>query len=153
DVLPLCLTGVCRHVRAVHVQRVVNASTRRASLQKRIGSGLPPSEFERRCQDGRAGHAGLKESLALLAHGLGWKIRDITETCKATVAHHDMRPHHVEVRSGQTRGLHQHAEAAVDGSVCLSLDLKIYLDAPNPHDACQIDGDPPLNYILNGGIP
>src|SRR5579883_348091 len=34
DVLPICLTGVSREVRAIHVQRVVNASTRRAPLQK-----------------------------------------------------------------------------------------------------------------------
>jgi len=29
DLLPVCLTGVSREVRALHVQRVVNASTRR----------------------------------------------------------------------------------------------------------------------------
>ena len=47
DVLPVCLTGVCREVKAVHVQRVVNAVTRRGPLQKKIGSGLAPAEFER----------------------------------------------------------------------------------------------------------
>ena len=60
DVLPVCLTGVSREVRAVHVQRVVNASTRRAPLQKKIGSGLPPAEFRRLFKEGKAGHAGLQ---------------------------------------------------------------------------------------------
>ncbi|TAL05430.1 MAG: dihydrodipicolinate reductase, partial [Verrucomicrobia bacterium] len=35
DVVPVCLTGVCRNVTAIHVQRVVNATTRRGPLQKK----------------------------------------------------------------------------------------------------------------------
>jgi hypothetical protein len=30
--------------------------------------------------------------------------------------------------------------------------LKMYLDAPNPHDAIQIEGDPSLNVVVNGGV-
>jgi 4-hydroxy-tetrahydrodipicolinate reductase len=152
DVLPLCLTGVCRNVRAIHVQRVVNASTRRGPLQKKIGSGLPPAEFERLFNEGNAGHAGLKDSAALIAHCLGWKISELVETGKAVVASHDIRTRHVEVKKGFCCGLHQRAEAKVDGEVRLTLDLKMYLDAPKPHDACQIDGDPPLNLLLQGGV-
>ncbi len=152
DVLPLCLTGVCREVRAVHVQRVVNASTRRGPLQKKIGSGLPPAEFERLFREGKAGHAGLKESLALIAHCLEWEITDLTETCEAVVADHDIKTPHVSVTRGQCCGLHQRAEAKVNGKVCVTLDLKMFLDAPNPHDACQIEGDPPLKLHLDGGV-
>src|SRR5262249_52770155 len=53
DVLPLFLTTVACEVRAVHVQRVVNASTRREPLQRKIGSGLPPREFRRLLKEGR----------------------------------------------------------------------------------------------------
>jgi 2,4-diaminopentanoate dehydrogenase len=152
DVLPVCMTGVSRSVRAVHVQRVVNAATRRGPLQKKIGSGLAPEEFERLFNEGKAGHAGLKESLALVAHCLNWKITDLIETGKAMVADHDIRTPHVEVKKGQCCGLHQRAEAKVNGQVCLTLDLKMYLDAPNPHDACQIEGEPPLDLMINGGV-
>lgn len=152
DVLPVCLTGVCREVRAVHVQRVVNATTRRGPLQRKIGSGWTPEEFERRFQAGTAGHAGLKESLALIAHSLGWEITDLVETGKAVVADHDIRTPHVEVKAGQCCGIHQYAEAKREGKVCLTLDIKMYLDAPNPHDACQIDGEPPLNLLIQGGV-
>jgi 4-hydroxy-tetrahydrodipicolinate reductase len=152
DVVPICLTGVCREVRAVHVQRVVNATTRRGPLQRKIGSGLEPAAFEKLFAEGKAGHAGLKESAALIAHCLGWKISDLTETCEAMVADHDIRTPHVEVRKGQCCGLHQRAEGKVNGRVCLTLDLKMYLDAPNPHDACQVEDDPPLNLRLEGGV-
>jgi hypothetical protein len=152
DVLPVCMTGVSRSVRAVHVQRVVNASTRREPLQRKIGSGLPPEEFRRRFKQGKAGHAGLKESLALIAHCLGWQARNLTETGDAVVAKRDIRTQHLAVKKGQTCGLHQRAEATVNGKVCLTLDLKMYLDAENPHDAVQIEGEPPLDVVVNGGV-
>jgi 2,4-diaminopentanoate dehydrogenase len=152
DVLPICLTGVCRNVSAIQIQRVVNAATRRGPLQKKIGSGLPPAEFERLFAEGRAGHAGLKDSAALIAHCLGWKISELTESCRAVVADHDIKTAHVEVKKGECCGLHQRGEAKVDGQVRLTLDLKMYLDAPNPHDACQIEGEPSLNMTLNGGV-
>ncbi len=152
DILPLCLTGVSCSVTAVHVRRVVNASTRRAPLQRKIGSGLPPAEFRRRLKAGLAGHAGLKESLALLARGLGWHLVKISETGHAMVADHDIRTEHLEVRTGQTCGLHQRVEAVAKGKGKLTLDLKMYLDAPDPQDAVQIDGVPPLNLTIPGGV-
>jgi len=152
EVLPLCLTGVCRAVRAIHVQRVVDASTRRGPLQLKIGSGLAPAEFERRFRAGESGHAGLQESLALLAHGLGWELTRVQETGRAVVADRDLQTAHVRVRRGQTCGLHQRAEGRCKGKLRLTLDLKMYLGAPDPHDACQIEGDPPLDLRLEGGV-
>lgn len=152
DLLPVCMTGVSRAVTAVHVQRVVNASTRREPLQRKIGSGLPPAEFRRRFNAGKAGHAGLKESLALIAHCLGWKTGPIRETGKAVVAGRNIRTQFLEVRRGQTCGLHQRAQAKVNGKVCLTLDLKMYLDARDPHDAVRIEGSPPLEVVIQGGV-
>jgi len=152
DVIPVCLTGVCRSVREIHVQRVVNATTRRGPLQQKIGSGLAPAEFERRFSEGKAGHAGLQDSAALIAHCLGWIFSEVTETCRAMIADHDIHTPHVAVKSGQCCGLHQRAEASIDGRVCLTLDLKMYLDAPDPRDACQIVGEPGLDLVLNGGV-
>jgi 4-hydroxy-tetrahydrodipicolinate reductase len=94
----------------------------------------------------------LKESLALIAHCLGWKATGITETGDAVVAKRDIRTKHLKVKKGQTCGLHQYAEAKVNGKVSLTLDLKMYLDAENPHDAVQIEGEPPLDVVINGGV-
>jgi hypothetical protein len=152
DLLPLCLSGVSRRVTAIHVQRVVNASTRREPLQRKIGSGLAPAEFRRLLHTGKAGHAGLMESLALVAHALGWKAGPIRETGNAVVAKNDIRTRFLEVKKGQTCGLHQRAQARVDGQLRLTLDLKMYLDAMDPHDAIQIEGDPPLDVVIKGGV-
>jgi 2,4-diaminopentanoate dehydrogenase len=152
DVVPVCLTGVCRSVKAVHVQRVVNATTRRGPLQKKIGSGLEPAAFEKLFAEGKAGHAGLKESAALIAHCLGWKISSLTETCQAMVADHDITTPHVTVKRGQCCGLHQRGEVTVGSEVKITLDLKMYLDALNPHDRCQIDGEPALDMTISTGV-
>jgi len=150
DLLPLCLSGICREVRAIHVQRVVNASTRREPLQRKIGSGLAPDEFTRLLKSGGAGHAGLKESLGLIAHILGWKAGEILETCDAIVAEHDIHTPYLEVRKGQTCGLHQRVEA--QGRFRLTLDLKMYLGAENPHDRIQIESDPPIDVVIKDGV-
>ncbi|HWX19571.1 MAG TPA: dihydrodipicolinate reductase [Candidatus Binatia bacterium] len=152
DVLPLCLTSVSRDVQAIHVQRLVNASTRREPLQRKIGSGMSPAQFRRLLKQGRAGHAGLKESLALIAHGLGWKVTNIVETGDAVVADRNIRTKFIEAKRGQTCGLHQKAQGSRNGKVCLTLDLKMYLDAKDPHDAIQIQGEPPLNLVVDGGV-
>jgi 2,4-diaminopentanoate dehydrogenase len=152
DLLPLCLTGVSCNVRAIHIQRVVDASTRREPLQRKIGSGMPPAEFRRLFREGKAGHAGLKDSVALIAHSLGWKVQDIVETGGPVVATKPIRTKYFQVKKGQTCGLHQYAEAKVNGKACLTLDIKMYLDAPNPHDAVQIEGEPSLNMVIQGGV-
>jgi len=68
------------------------------------------------------------------------------------VADHDITTRFLTVKQGQTCGLHQRAEGTVNGKVRLTLDLQMYLDAPNPHDAVQIDGEPPLNAVIQGGV-
>lgn len=152
DLLPVCMTAVSCSVKAVHVERVVNASTRRGPLQRKIGSGMNPAEFTRLLRAGKMGHAGLKQSAALLCHCLGWDFSRITETGEAVVADHDIETPHVSVRKGQTCGLHQRAEVKVGGELRVTLDIQMYLDAPEPRDAIRIEGEPSLNLVIAGGV-
>src|SRR5205814_4935629 len=47
DVLPVCMTGVSRTVEHIYVERIVNASTRREPLQRKIGSRMDPHVLRR----------------------------------------------------------------------------------------------------------
>jgi hypothetical protein len=152
DVLPVFLTGISREVRRIHVERVVNASTRRKPLQQKIGSGLDPERFRQLCREGRAGHAGLQESLALIAHCMGWPLDGVAESCEPVVAERDIQTEHFHVKKGQTCGLHQLAEGKVGGRSLILLDLQMYLDAPDPHDRVKIEGDPPLEVLVTDGV-
>jgi hypothetical protein len=152
DLVPICLTGVCKSVENIYVERVVNASTRRMQLQKKIGSGMDPQEFRDLFKAGKAGHAGFLESAALVCHCLGWANPELKETCEPIIADHDITTEFFKVKIGQTCGLHQIVTAEIDGDQRLKMDLKMYLDASNPHDAVRITGLPNLNLMLEGGV-
>lgn len=152
DLLPVCLTGVCREVESIRIERVVDAGTRRQPLQAKIGSGQEPAGFARRLSAGEAGHAGLGESLALVAHAMGWRLETITERATPVVAARELRTAFFTVAPGQVCGIHQHARGTVAGRERIALDLQMYLGAPAPHDRVIIRGQPDLDLTLPGGI-
>jgi hypothetical protein len=152
DILPICLTGVSREVKSIYVERVVNASTRRQPLQAKIGSGQNPDDFRAKFAAGKAGHAGFQQSVALLAHAMGWKLDEIRETCEPVVATSRVVTKFFDVAPGQSLGIHQTCLGLVAGETRIKLDLQMYLDAPLPHDAIVIKGRPDLNLVLNGGV-
>jgi hypothetical protein len=152
DVLPICLTGVSREVKSIYVERVVNASTRRQPLQAKIGSGQDPQEFRAKFAAGRAGHAGFQQSVALLAHAMGWRLDEIRETCEPVVATSRVVTKFFDVAPGRSVGIHQKCIGLVAGETKIKLDLQMYLDASLPHDAIVIKGRPELNLVLNGGV-
>lgn len=125
DILPICLTGVTRRVDSIYVERVVNASTRRQPLQAKIGSGQAPDDFRAKFKAGKAGHA-IQQSLALLAHAMGWILESIEETCEPLLAPAPIVTQFFNVARGQTCGLHQHAIGRVDGQAKLILDLQMF---------------------------
>ncbi len=90
DVLPVCMTGVSRSVEHIYCERVVNAATRRQPLQKKIGSGLDPDEMRRLFKDGKAGHAGFLESLALVGHAMNWTFTETYELFEPMIAPYDI---------------------------------------------------------------
>lgn len=152
DLLPVFLTGVSRRVDRVYGQRVVDASTRRMQLQRKIGSGMDPDEFRSLFAAGKAGHAGFRESAALIADALGWPTDDLRETCEPVVADRRIETDHFTVEPGRSRGLHQVVKAYVDGEPRVELDLKMMLDAEDPHDRVRVEGDPPLELVAPAGI-
>lgn len=152
DVLPVCLTGVCRSIDSIEIERVVDASKRRLPLQQKIGSGLPPEEFRQLFREGKMGHVGLVESLALIAHALGWHLGKISETCEPMLAGCDIHTQFLTVKKGFTCGIHHRVEAGTESGKRLALNLKMYLDAENPRDSIKITGDPPIEAVLPGGI-
>jgi hypothetical protein len=152
DILPICLTGVSREVKSIYIERVVNASTRRQPLQAKIGSGQNPDDFRAKFAAGKAGHAGFQQSVALLAHAMGWRLDDVRESCEPVVATSRVVTKFFDVAPGQSLGIHQRCVGLVRGETKITLDLQMYLDAPLPHDAIGIKGRPDLNLVLNGGV-
>lgn len=151
DVLPVCLTGVSRTVERIYAERVVNASTRRQPLQKKIGSGMDPDEMRRLFKAGKAGHAGFLESLHLIGHCMGWQYTATSEIFHPMIASYDIETPHFKVKAGQCCGIHQIVEGKVGNQQKVLMDLKMYLDAQDPHDSVKVYGDPFLDVRIQNG--
>jgi 4-hydroxy-tetrahydrodipicolinate reductase len=152
DALPLMLTAPCAAVRSVRVLRVVDAARRRGPLQRKVGAGLSPAEFATRVEDGSVRHVGLPESLHMLATGLGWALSRSEDTIEPVVADRPIETEFVRVAAGQVAGVRQVAKGFVGDQAVLTLELQMYVGAPDPQDSVVIDGDPPVHITVAGGF-
>jgi 4-hydroxy-tetrahydrodipicolinate reductase len=153
DALVLALTGACLQVDQVRAERVVDASTRRLPLQRKVGAGMKPEEFRALVAQKRLGHVGLRESVALIAAGLGVKPDRIDEQIEPVIAEREIKTPYLTVKPGEVAGLDQRARGYTDGRLLIDLHLQMYVGAPNPHDAIEISGQPPLRLVIEGGTP
>ncbi len=152
DVLALVATGVCTNVQSVTVRRIVDAGLRRQPLQNKVGAGITVEEFQRRYEQGGFGHIGLVESLRLVMHGLGWSIETFSELLEPVIANSEVETPYVTVLPGRVAGIRHTAEAFMNGHCVVSLDLQMYVGADQPEDRVIVDGDPPINLVVEGGI-
>jgi hypothetical protein len=152
DTLPLILSSVCEEAQKIEAYRVVDASTRREPLQRKIGAGMSESEFRERVARKELGHIGLIESLALVAEGLNWQIDNIDETIDPVIAQRSIKTRYVAVSRGQVAGIHHVARGLRAGQELILLDLKMYIGAENPHDRIVITGNPALQATITGGV-
>jgi 4-hydroxy-tetrahydrodipicolinate reductase len=152
DALALMATGVCNEVSRIEVQRVVDAGKRRLPLQLKVGAGLTPEVFAARKATGTFGHIGLRESLLMVADGLGWRLDTVEETLDPVMADVDVMTPYLTVERGQVAGIHHAITGAINGDTVLSLNLKMYVGAQDPRDAVHVEGNPPIDLVIRGGI-
>ena len=151
DKLPLTLTAVCQEVRSVEVFRKVDAAKRREPLQRKVGAGMSQDQFATAVQGGRIKHMGLRESLMMIAKGLGTGFESVSEEeIMPVIAERDIATQYLSVRSGDVAGVHQtiHGKGRID----VSLDIRMYVGADEPSDRVIIRGVPDVEMIIPGGV-
>lgn len=151
DVLPLTLSAACVRVDRVFVRRVVDTNQRRVPLQQKVGVGMTVDVFRERAAAGLLGHVGLRQSAMLLATGLGWTLDEYRETLEPAIAERATDTPLGAVPAGSAIGQRQLAVGARGGSEVIRLDLEMLAGA-NPVDVIQIEGEPPLRSVVEGGI-
>jgi len=152
DALALMLTAPCSRVNRVAVTRVVDAATRRLPLQRKVGAGLNLNQFRRAMTEGSVRHVGLLESVHMIATALGWKLDRIEETVEPAIAPRDLDTEYLRIPAGAAAGIKQYARAYRDDELIISLDLQMYVGAESPRDHVLIDGTPPIDMTIAGGI-
>lgn len=152
DTLAVALSGVCQKVNSIRAERVVDASRRRLPLQKKTGAGLSPEEFEKKVAEGKIKHVGLPESVGLISLAMGWKVGEIQERITPVIAENAVSSDYIKVPKGAVAGVRQVAKGILAGQELVVLDLRMYLGAQNPHDSILIDGVPPVDMTIRGGV-
>ncbi|MBU1939758.1 dihydrodipicolinate reductase [Candidatus Micrarchaeota archaeon] len=152
DSMVVKVLGVCEDVKSVKVGRVVDAGGRREPLQRKVGAGMDVEEFKRRVEAGTLGHAGSRESVAMIADALGWKMDRIEQSIEPMVAERDLKTQFLEVKKGRATGIKQIGRGFRNGEEVITLDLRMYVGAEEPHDTIKIDGNPKIENTFKGGV-
>lgn len=157
DTLPVAATAVCRSVRSVKVWRIQDATTRRVPFQQKIGAGLDDSGFARKVAEGTLRHVGLGESIHFVAHYLGLKIDQWTESIEPVKADRDLNCTLGPIPRGRCSGVKQVARAWPPGAPksdkpLIEFEFIAAIGQTDPHDRVLIDGEPPLDLVLKGGV-
>ncbi len=151
DRLVATLGQAVGRVERVHGLRVVNATTRREALQRKIGAGLSETDFNAGVENGSIGHVGLMESAALAAMGVGHSVDEVDEEILPVVAEAPKEAKWGMIEKGRVCGVRQIARAFDEGREVTRLELTIALGAEDPRDEISIFANPPISMRINGG--
>lgn len=150
DSLPLFITSISQQVDHIDVTRVINASKRRGPFQAKIGSGMSVDAFNAKMAEGRMGHVGLPESVAMLFDTLGRKLVRFENSVEPVVAEQAVKTDFFDVEPGQARGLHQTGRAFTEDGEFVSLTFRAALDEEPDGDTITVTGRPDLTVRLQG---
>lgn len=152
DLLPLAMTAVCRDVKRITVSRIQDARHRRLPFQRKIGAGLTPEQFDAKKAEGTLRHVGLTESMHMIAARLGWELTHTEDTIEPVMAESAVETKDLRIEAGQARGVNQIGRARVGEDEVITLIFRAAVAEPDPHDRIQIEGDPPIDLRIDGGV-
>jgi 4-hydroxy-tetrahydrodipicolinate reductase len=154
DLLPAVLATACRRVDRVRAVRIVDVAKRREPLRRKVGLGLTLEAYRaKESAEGGMGHVGLGESAALLGSALGWKGGKVSEVSEPVLAEREVVAGEIRVPAGGILGTRTRAALLQEGEERVSLQVTIAAGAEVEEDRVQIEGDPPLQLVVPGGVP
>lgn len=155
DVLPIVLTAPCQRVDKISITRMMNSGLRRTPFQRKIGTGLTVTEFDKKIQDHViTGHVGLEESIRLIISALGVECEEIVEyPPEAIVAKTELTTSYGDlVPAGHVCGLRSRAMATYRGQEFITMEFVAYAGDHEEYDSIVIDGLPSITQKIVGGV-
>ncbi|MGH9923395.1 MAG: NAD(P)H-dependent amine dehydrogenase family protein [Nitrososphaerales archaeon] len=146
DALVLALTGLCRKIERVRVERVVDVAKRRKALQEKMCLGLTPQEFEKVKK--KVGHVGLLESAKMICNALKVKVA-FTSNIRPVVANRAFASSELVIEQGQIAGLEHRLVGKSRNQKFIEMILYMFAGA-SEFDLIEIEGTPPISIRTNG---
>ncbi len=151
DTLPVLISRLTSDIEQVHVKRVVDLLERRLPLQEKNGLGKDPDWVQSKLDRGEIGHVGLKDSLFMLAAGLGWELDAVGVESKPLVAQEPIESGLGWIEPGQCIGVRQDAHGLLAGEPRITMTLIMEAGAEGgSRDEIFITGDQTLHMKLTG---
>ena len=147
DFMVLAFASLCTTINKIRVERVVDISRRRESLQEKMCVGFSLRQFNRIKKN--AGHVGLKESAMMICDSLNVKARLSTKV-RPIIASKYLKINNKIIKAGHVAGLEHKLVAIRRKSRFLEMKLTMYVCAKD-FDLVEIDGAPPI-YVRTSGI-
>lgn len=152
DTLPAMLTGVCKSVKSISVNRIQDAQTRRLPFQKKIGAGLSLVEFEERKSAGTLRHVGLTESMQFIADAVGWELDHTEDVITPVVTQQDVKTKDLDIPEGNAIGVRQEGRAYFKGEERIKLIFEAAVGTGVSYDEVNIVGEPNICSRIEGGV-
>ncbi|MFT3788515.1 MAG: hypothetical protein QM770_20480 [Tepidisphaeraceae bacterium] len=154
DLLAIQLSSMVAKVTGVKCLRRVDALKRRLPLQQKVGSTMTVEHFNGLKAEGKIGHKGLAESIAMIAAGLGRTVKpgEVKEELQPVVSDRKIESGLGTIEVGKVRGMHNTGSWKGDG-LTIELDLQMACDEPNPRDEIELLGPVPLKITIPGSTP
>jgi len=151
DTLPVLISRIASEIETVHVARFVDVLERRIPLQEKNGLGKDPAWVQEQLDKGAIGHVGLKDSLLMLAAGLGWELDVVAVESKPIVATEGVESGLGWIEPGQCIGIRQDAQGLIAGEPRITMELVMEAGVEGgSRDELFITGDQALHMRLTG---
>ncbi len=153
DTLAMVLTAPCERVDRVTIERMQDAGRRRTPFQRKVGAGLEPARFRELVDQGKMGHVGFPESVAMIAATLGWELDRITDKTEPKIAESPLNCALGSIAVGDVSGIVQDGIGFSNGRSLIHLHMEAYIGAAESYDSVYVQGSPELRCRIEGGVP
>ena len=154
DLLPIVITAPCQQVDSIHVTRVIDSGRRRASFQKKVGTGMSVEEFDNAIKEKRiTGHVGLVESMQMISDALGLDLDHFEEfPPEAVIADETVTTSFATIEKGDVVGLKSRSIGAKGGNTFITLEFVANAAVEHEFDEIRVTGYPNLTQRIEGGV-
>ncbi len=150
--LSLLLANACQEIRAIKISRSIDISMYTSAELLRLGMGSTVDEFRLRAAKGISGQAGLNDAISLVAEALGWQLNEIVEVIEPLPARERYHARDFTIEKKRVGGVRQTVRGVIAGRDAITVDLHMALGLRDTRDTITVEGIPPINMTLTGGL-